>query len=232
METRLVVVTTFLLVAVSGLGATTLVKTSLPEKRDKSSRPADANPAPELRLINDLDKVMQERFITAQTRGMRRIGPQPNPHMEYFEPRTEEEIQAVNNLQNGQWKVGVYLFGRRAYQKPPKKDGDAKRGLLVQYRLNRPVLVTNNLKQKELASPGKLRDGLDEAFAKFKESDSHNFSLGKWSYVAKPVRARESCLKCHTDLFAAKLGERKYAYRSRRVGDPIGVLVYAFGKKN
>jgi hypothetical protein len=39
-------------------------------------------------------------------------------------------------------------------------------------------------------------------------------------------------MKCHAGFFVtSKLGEKKYAYRSRRVGDPIGVLVYAVAKK-
>lgn len=167
-----------------------------------------------------------------QNFGMRRIGPQPNPHLEYFEPSTEEEKQAVADLQNGQWKVGIYLIGRRAYENPSRKDKDDKKRLLVQYKLNDPLPITKNMKKRELADPKRLRDRADEAFEKFKEANSYDFSLGKWSYVARPVRARESCLKCHTDFFVtSKLGERRYTYRSRRVGDPIGVLVYAIGKK-
>jgi len=139
---------------------------------------------------------------------------------------------AVADLQNEQWKVGIYLIGRRAYENPSRKDKDDKKRLLVQYKLNDPLPITTNMKKRELAAPKRLRDRVDEAFEKFKEADSYDFSLGKWSHVARPVRARESCLKCHMDFFVtSKLGERRYTYRSRRVADPIGVLVYAIGKK-
>ena len=137
----------------------------------------------------------------------------------------------MTELQNDNWKVGVYLFGRRAHEIPDKEHADQKK-LYVEYRLNAPIPVTKNVKKRELADPKRLQASLDEAFEKFKAGDSFDFSLGKWSYAARPVRARESCLSCHSDLFVlSKLGDRKYTYRPRRAGDSIGVLVYAVRKK-
>jgi hypothetical protein len=218
-----------LLLALTMISAGTLVEPSVRGKRD---RPTGSPLLPAPRLINDLDKVVQLRFLTAPNFGVRRIGPNPNPHLEGFEPHTTEETEAVNNLQNAKWKVAVYLFGRRGYQKAPQKHSDAEQGLMVQYKLNYPVPITNNVKKWELAKPKGLQDGVDEAFNRFAAAESYDFSLGKWSYVARPVRAQDSCLKCHTDLFTNKLDSKNWEYRNRRVGDVIGVLVYAFGKKN
>lgn len=199
--------------------------------RQKAATLANRNHPPELGLINDLDKVIQQRFLTTPQLGIRRIGPVPNPHFEQFEPNTEEEKEAVTKLQDGNWKVGIYLMGRRAYENPYKNLKDAK-PLLVHYKLNGPVPVTANVKKRELASPKRLRARVDEAFEKFRDGDTYDFSLGKWTYVARPVRAREVCLKCHQDMFVtSKVGEKRYTYRRRHVGDTIGVLLYAFRKK-
>jgi len=232
MKTKLILIA-LLLFAAAVLCARTLVITtaqSVPFQKGKSEPAANRNHPPELRLINDLDKVIQQRFLTVPQLGMRRIGPNPNPHLEHFEPNTEEEKQAVANLQNGAWRVGIYLIGRRGYANPTRGLNDASH-LLVHYKLNSPVPVTTNVKKSELANPKRLQGGADEAFERFNTSDTYDFSLGKWAYVARPVRARESCMKCHQDMFVtAKLGNKKYAYRSRRVGDTIGVLLYAFSK--
>jgi hypothetical protein len=229
MGSKLQIASLLLLLAVTMISAGTFVETSVYGKQDQPGKP---HILPQPGLINDLDKVLQLRFLTAPNFGIRRIGPNPNPHLERFEPHTAEETEAVNNLQSGQWKVAVYLFGRRGYQQAAQKDPHAEKGLIVQYKLNNPVPVTNNFKKGELARPRNLQDGVDEAFLQFATAESHEFSLGKWSYVARAVRARESCLKCHTDLFTDELDSKKWAYRSRRVGDPIGVLVYAFSKKS
>lgn len=219
--------------ALLAVGASYVVapaETSTQERRDTFVVRGSVNPLPDAGLIDDLDRAIQARFLTTQNFGMRRIGPQPNPHFdEEFTPATTEEQRAVTNLQAGRWKVGVYLFGRRAYERVLGKDEAGRKRLYVEHRLNRALPITKNTKRRHLADPKRLRDGVAEAFYRFKETDSYTFEAGKWSYVARPVKAIDSCLKCHTDLFVTiKPGEKKYAYRGRRAGDPIGVLVYAF----
>jgi hypothetical protein len=231
-KTKLLLTVAFLLIAVVILCARTLVPATPSGQKDRSAAQNKQNHPPELGLVNDLDKVIQLRFLNAPQLGMRRIGPNPNPHLEHFEPRTEEEKQAVANLQNDEWKVGIFLIGRRAYANPTIDVNDEKH-LLVQYMLNPPVPVTTNVKKSELAAPKSLQDGVDEAFERFNTADTYDFSLGKWAYVARPVRARELCMKCHQDMFVtSKLANKKYTYRSRRIGDTIGVLLYAFDKQD
>jgi len=230
MKTKFLLLTVALLFAATVLCARTFIPSVLGQK---STAAANRTHPPALGLVNDLDKVIQLRFLTAPQLGMRRIGPNPNPHFEHFEPQTEEEKQAVVHLQNGEWKVGIYLMGRRAYENPTITDLNDEKRLLVQYKLNEPVPVTTNVKKRELPDPKRLRDGVDEAFERFRAADTYDFSLGKWAYVARPVRAQESCMKCHTDKFVtSKLSEKRYKYRNRRVGDTIGVLLYAFSKKD
>ena len=234
MKTKWLSTVAFLLFAVVVLCARTLETTvqSVSSQKDRSVAAANRSHPPELALVNDLDKVIQLRFLNTPQLGIRRIGPSPNPHFERFEPQTEEEKQAVANLQNGKWKVGIYLIGRRGYTNP-NWDVNSEKHLLVHYKLNSPVPVTTNVKKRELADPKNLKDGVDEAFERFNTADNYDFSLGKWAYVARPVRAREVCMKCHQDMFVtSKLADKKYAYRSRRIGDTIGVLLYAFHKQN
>lgn len=196
---------------------------------------ARANTAalPEAGLVDDLDRAVQGRFLRSPGFGMNRMGAPLNPHFDEFTPNTPEEQRAVDALQAGRWKVGLYLIGRRAYEKLPGQDKEGKKRLSVQYRYNRALPLTKNTKGRELAHPKRLRAGVDEAFRRFGEGGGHTFTSGKWAYVARPVRADASCLKCHTDLFVTiKPGGQTYSYRGRRVGDPVGVLVYAFTRKD
>ncbi len=60
-KTKVLVLTTCLFLAVSIMYAETLLETSLPEKRDAAATPNNTNPPPDPALINDLDKVIQQR---------------------------------------------------------------------------------------------------------------------------------------------------------------------------
>jgi hypothetical protein len=230
MKTKSLLSVALLLFALAILCARTLVTTTHAGQKD-SYPDTYRNHLPDTRLINELDKVIQQRFLTTPQLGIRRIGPVPNPHFEHFTPQTDEEKQVVDSLQNGEWKVGIYLMGRRAYENPAVKDANAAKRLLVHYKLNGPVPVTANVSKGQLADPKRLQAGVDEAFERFTKTDTYDFSLGNWAYVARPVRARETCMQCHQDKFVtSKLGKEKYAYRNRHVGDTIGVLLYAFKK--
>lgn len=190
---------------------------------------------PDAALIDDFDRAVQKRFLKTPGFGMARIniGPPPQPHLhpDRFVPTSDEEFRVVKDLQEAGWKVGVYLFGRHAYERPKGEDAASEKVLYVEYKLNRPVPVTTNTKSSELPAPRRLRGEVAEALYRFQETNSHTFASGKWTYVARPVRASESCLKCHTDMFVTKkTGKNTYTYRPRLAGDPIGALVYAFAR--
>ena len=231
MKATFLTATTSLLLGLALCFAGTLGATYLSNNRLTVAATKSGDPPPDLALVNALDKVIQQRFLTAPNFGIRRIGPTPNPHLEHFEPRNPKELQAVTNLQNADWKVGIYLIGRRAYEIPSPKEGNASKRLTVYYHLNQPVPVTTNVKKRELPNPKRIKEHADEAFQRFASTDTYDFSLGKWSYVARPLRAKETCLKCHTDFFLTSKENKVYAYRKRRVGDPIGVVLYAVRKE-
>jgi hypothetical protein len=195
------------------------------------------NVKPKNELIDRFDRAIQQRFLTEPNFGIRRIIPipPPNPHLESFYPITNEEITSVANFEKEGWKVDLYLFGRRAM--PKLTDGKESKNFSIEYRLNKPLPVTKGLKAADLPKAEKLLKEVKTAFLEFQNRNSPNennyeFSIGKWSYVAKPVRAaNQSCLKCHTDyVITSKLENNQYKFRRRQVGDANGVLVYGFSK--
>lgn len=199
----------------------------------------DKNTKPESSLVDRFDKVVQQRFLTEPYFGIRRIQPvpAPNPHLEYFSPINQEEAASVAAFEKNGWNVSLYLFGRRAT--PKIVDGKAQKKFSINYRLNKPLSITKELEASKLPKPEKLLKQVKTAFLAFQTPNNPNendyqFSIGKWSYVARPVRAvNQSCLKCHTDyVITEEIEDDKYKFRKRRVGDANGVLVYGFAKKD
>jgi Protein of unknown function (DUF3365) len=195
------------------------------------------NPKPANALVDRFDKAIQQRFLTEPNFGIRRIQPAypPSPHLEQFSPINDEERLSVAGFERDGWKVSLYLFGRRAT--PKIVDGKEQKKFIINYRLNKPLPITIEPGEKELPKSEKLLKEVKAAFLEFQTPNSPNennyeFNIGKWSYVAKPVRAvNESCLKCHTDyVVTGKIGDDQYKFRKRRVGDANGVLVYGFTK--
>jgi hypothetical protein len=195
------------------------------------------DPKPADSLIDAFDASIQKRFLTEPNFGMRRIQPTypTNPHFEYFVPVTEEEKKSLAEFEKGGWKVFLYLFGRRA--NPRVVDGQPKNDFSISYRINQPVRITKPGKIEDLPRGEKLMEDVKAAFLAFQTPNGENennyeFSVGKWSYVARPVRAvNESCLKCHKDyVITEKLKDNRFKFRKRRIGDANGVLVYGFSK--
>ena len=200
------------------------------DKIDLALKPAHS-------LINRFDDAIQKRFLTEPNFGMARIAPvnPPSPHLNYFDPINDEERTSVDDFTKDGWKVSLYLFGRRAM--PKKPDDPMPEDFLVNYKLNKPLPITHDLKKKRLPGAKALMKNVKAAFLEFQKSDGANrdeyeFKIGKWSYVAKPVRVpNESCLKCHSDyVVAEKLASGQYKFRRRQVGDANGVIVYGFTK--
>jgi hypothetical protein len=184
---------------------------------------------PPQQLVDRMDQALQLRFEKMPAFGIVRVQPinPPNPHLETFTATTPEEQAVVGDLETGHWQSAIYLFGRRAYEDPTAKNGERK--LDIRYKVNNPVPVSSQLKVKELPSSEKLIPQIKLAFDAFLTQPSYEFSGGDWSYVARPVLARDGCIKCHGDMFlTGKLPNKLWSYRPRRAGDPIGILVYAF----
>lgn len=199
----------------------------------------DKHPKPENSLVDRFDKAIQQRFLTEPDFGIRRIQPvyPPNPHLEQFSPINDEEKASVADFEKNGWNVSLHLFGRRAY--PKIVDGKEQKKFSINYRLNKPLPITGELRREKLPKAEKLLKQVKAAFLEFQTPNSPNendykFSIGKWSYVAKAVRAvNQSCLKCHTDyVITEKIEDDKYKFRKRQVGDANGVIVYGFSRKD
>jgi hypothetical protein len=196
-------------------------------------------PKPEISEIDAFDALIQKRFLTEPNFGIRRIEPiiPPSPHLEHFYPKNSDEEKSVENFQNDGWKTSLYLFGRKA--NPKLVNGKEQKVFEIKYNLHEAITVTKNVKQPDLPKADTLLKDVKSAFIAFQTPNSENennyeFSVGKWSYVARPVRAvNESCIRCHTDyVVTEKLGDGKFTFRKRKIGDANGVIVYGFSKDN
>ena len=64
-----------------------------------------------------------------------------------------------------------------------------------------------------------------------KSAFQYEFSAEGKDFIARPVRAQESCLECHTPhTYLNYTLNSNGATRRLGVGDPIGVLLYAYTK--
>ena len=199
---------------------------SFAQKKSKS------NEKPNISLIDKFDSAIQQRFLTEPYFGIRRIQPNylVNPHIsEYFQPKDDAEKSSVAAFQNEDWKVGLYLFGRVIKEAENIKDSEPR--FTIMYRPYNPVIITNNIQSGKLKPSADLLKKVKDIFLELQNSDSYEFNSGEWSYVARPVRAQESCLKCHTDyVMTEKLGGKSYKFRKKQAGDVNGVIVYGFAK--
>lgn len=198
----------------------------------KLSFPTDVsakdNKKPSNDLIEKFDAAIQQRFLSEPGFGITRIEP-PNPHLTYFIPKDGDEKTSVEKLESDGWRASLYLFGRRIEKRADEKNGKTK--FYISNRTFAPMPVTKNIKAEKLTPSANLLAETANAFQTFQTADIYEFDDGNWTYVAKPVRAQQSCLKCHTDyVMTSKIGEKPYKYRPRRAGDAIGVLVYGFAE--
>src|SRR5215467_10009036 len=147
-------------------------------------------------VIDALDECMQKRFSNADGGlfGMDRVTP-PTEHLRSFLPTSLEEREAVSELERGGWQVGFYLAGRRVLQPKPER--------MLEYGGLRgfggPILISPQMRQDrpidriELPEAGDLWKDAQKAMLSFDSKDQYDFAFGKWSMVARPIRARESC---------------------------------------
>lgn len=104
------------------------------------------------------------------------------------------------------------------------------------YNYNEEKLI----EQFELPEPMSIWDDARRAMLAFEKSDQYDFSFGKWDIAARPIRAKEACLKCHTGDPAATQGALRRIYldgggapglEPPKVGDALGVAMYAYARK-
>ena len=201
--------------------------------------------SPATDVIDRFDQAIQQRFLTQPNFGMARIveirtpwPPQPleSNHVRSFSPVNEDERDVLARFEKEGWMTGIYLFGKRAT--PRQKAEDPMGRFDIRYRVNKPVPISGGLKDGDLPGPKKIVREVKDAFMRFQSATDPQsevrFEKGNWSFVARPVRAvNQSCVQCHTDyVVTANLGDGKYEFRKRKVGDVNGVIVYGFSKKD
>ena len=163
-----------------------------------------------------LDRVVQKRFEHVNRGfGLDRISTAHG-----FKPETDAELSSVRELDEAHLTVGLYLAGRAFLE------GRRHGGPLSDW-IKGPVAVTQD---RFFPATPAIESMLGEgrrAFAAFERGESQQeFDSGKWTVVARPVRANGSCLKCHRSTGGGS------PYDSTpldlRVGNVLGVVFYAY----
>src|SRR5262245_35866262 len=186
-------------------------------------------------VIDALDECIQERFSKSDMRfGALRITP-TTLHMNYFQTETQSEREAISELEKGGWQVAFYLAGRRILGTKPdltkpmlRIDGQDHPIINGPIAITSPVIFNRirMIEQFDLPEPQKLWDDAQKAMLEFEKKDQYGFSFGKWSVAARPIRAKEACLKCHTGPVTTAPSTTP-----PKVGDALGVAMYAYARK-
>jgi hypothetical protein len=197
-------------------------------------------PAQNSHPLDALDREVQKRFHNVIGFGMARIGMQRK-----FAPETEEEKASVRELNREGYKVGLYLAGRAILDDVPEENRRAKLyfgASMAGQAFSGPIFLSSAGK-KEVPTAAALWDETRRALQSFASgAERYGFKSGEWDVEARPVRAsKESCLKCHVarEHFAVVVvnekGEKSVEPERKedplKLGDPLGVLVYAYRKR-
>lgn len=179
-------------------------------------------------LILALNDCIQERFKDVdQTFGYRRIV-RIGETAHRFTPENAKEIKIVDELKKVGLKSALYLAGRRSVDTYFKLT-DLKRDHVIKG----PGLITADDKQKKsLPKASELFEHSRKAMAAFEKSNSYDFTLAGWKFTALAVRASDqSCLMCHKHDNYIPYGTavNNQMPPELKVGDVLGVVIYAYG---
>ena len=167
--------------------------------------------------LASLNRTIQERFKNVDRNfGLRRIVVLGDtPHQ--FRPQNVSESAAVKDLDDAGLHVAFYLAGRRVLEREPHLL--TKEPTLLDRRvIFGPIAVTNPESSAGLPEAVDLIDESRAAFSTLEKRERHDFDFGTWKFSARAVRAiGQECVTCHHD---------------RAVGDPLGVVLYAYRSRN
>lgn len=163
--------------------------------------------------IAALNRSIQDRFKDVdETFGLRRIVVLGDtPHR--FRPENVTELAAVSELEDAGLRVAMYVAGRRVLQREPDLTTKGP------FELNRrvifgPIAVTAPEPAAALPAAVDLIDESRLAFRTLLQRERHDFEVADWKFTARAVRATSAqCLTCH---------------RGQTIGDPLGVVLYAY----
>jgi hypothetical protein len=201
---------------------------------------SSTQPAQNSHPLDALDREVQKRFHNVIGFGMARIAAQKK-----FEPETEEEKASVRELKREGYSVGLYLAGRAILNNVPEESRHSKLyfGASAAGQAFSGPIFLSSAGMKELPTAASLWDETRRALQSFASgSERYAFKSGEWDVETRPVRAsEESCLKCHTAraqlavVVVNEKGEKSVEPERKedppKLGDPLGVLVYAYRKR-
>lgn len=215
---------------------------SASQPQDKSSKPKPEDMLIGCSVIDPLDDCIQELFSKADYQfGMARM-PTTNKHLNQFNPRNDKEKAIVKDLDDGGWLVAFYLAGRWVLGEKPSpaapRFADLRHSMIGGPIAITPEYLTRGHlnKEIEMPEPDQFWDDSQKALRAFETKDRYEFSIGKWKIEARPIRARETCLKCHNNnnqgatLSVIDLNHAP-SQTPIKVGDALGVAMYAYTRK-
>jgi hypothetical protein len=196
-------------------------------------------------FIDPLDICIQTRF-TQTNRGFgveRVLKPfhAPIPSLGYvyrqektmgmFVPENDPEKEVIAEIEQSDLKMALYLASRKVLGNLPDEPQDHH--WVFHAPIRGPVGLTRNAQKidwPEDLSLWKQAQKVMQDFDNDKAISHFEFSVGDKDFIARPVRAQEACLQCHTPQAYWGAGSNKSVTRQLSVGDPIGVLLYAYTK--
>jgi hypothetical protein len=134
----------------------------------------------------------------------------------------------------------LYLASRKVLGTKPE---ESQNKIITRFHapLRGPIGITRNSQKSDWPEALSLWKQAQKTMQDFdieKSASQYEFSAEGKDFVARPVRAQESCLKCHIPQAyqnyvlnndgAARQLNAGDSIRQLSVGDPVGVLLYAY----
>jgi len=166
-----------------------------------------------------LDAAIQKRFEKVDSRfGFTRLMLPNGAHG--FAPENDEELSSLRELEDAHLRVALYLASRRFVEPAAEHRAEHPAD-----RIRGPLAITRGPSGATPPAVSMRSEGR-AAFQLFERNDpQHEFQIGEWMVVARPVRAiNATCLRCHSS------SDTHWPTNNSdlRVGDVLGVLFYAY----
>ncbi len=212
--------------AAGGILLTLMAGLQAAQRESAGSRPTEA------RLADRLDPLFQERFrdLSEIMFGIRRLPATPE-HNELIvlKPDRPAERRLLRELEAEGWRAAFYVAGAsvRERVRPPAPSRPEGEGLRRADRMDRrgvsePIVLAGVRDRKALPRGEQLIPQAAAAFEALRTAERRSFTVGDWRVEARPVRASsERCAACH---------RQQPETPDMRVGDLIGVAMYAFSR--
>jgi len=148
-----------------------------------------------------------------------------------FVPENDQEREAVAEIEQSGLNMALYLASRNVLGTRPDEPKNLSH-IMFHAPLRGPVGITRSAHKSDWPENLSLWKQAQKAMRDFdsnKSASQSEFSVEGKDFIARPVRAQESCLQCHTpETYQSDISKNGGVARQLRVDDPIGVLLYAY----